>query len=264
MKQIVISGKNAAENIRLSRLATRKSNLVEDKCIWEVLAKTPCSNLLPITTTKGNKLVKDAAFKTAMAVGSTITKRIVTRYADEFGVLCDEDVSAQMIQEIAARYLAWDYYAQLLVCRDPSRQSIDEEVQIETLRRHLKHANVVKLTNGSVTLFDGRLISKPKDTKFDARSVDFQVLHKGIVFNIFAKYSLVSGSGQSHQAIESKNFILEAAKYIRNTHDNAVFVVMLDGAEAERHIAELQAISNSNRIFVGNSEMVINFVNTYL
>lgn len=260
-KKIVVQSKNGSENIRLSRLETRQSNLLEDKQVWQILAENPCSNLLPIYKNNFLKKVKDPAFRTAMAVGSTITQRIITRYADDFNVLKEEDVTREMIKELAAEYLQWPERAQLLVCRDPSRQSIDEEVQIATLKKYLPSAIVEKPTNGDLTLLEGNIVKKPKNEKVDARSIDIVVNLNNVEFNLFAKYSAVSGSGQSHQAQESRNFIKEAIKYVSKHNDGKYFVALMDGAEAESHIPELSEMAKGYpTIFAGNCETVINFI----
>ena len=262
MKQIVTSSKNGAENIRLSRLATRTSNLEEDRQMWKVLSETPCSNLLPIYKNKNGRQVKDTAFRQAMSVGSTITQRIVTRYADEYAVSVDADVTREMIKDVAAGYLGWPEKAQLLVCRDPSRQSIDEDVQKATLEKYLTNATVDKPTNGVLTLVNGEIVKKPKVDKVEARSIDF-IINNGNEFNLFAKYSAVSGSGQQHQAEESRRFIKEAIKYVDKHNDGKYFIALTDGVEGERHLPELNELAKGYpTIFAGNCEDVINFINS--
>jgi len=267
-KQIVVQSKNGAENVRLSRLATRQSNLEEDRQCWTTLSQTPCSRLLPIYKNKylkngDTKKIIDRNYDDAMNVGTTITQRIVTRYADDYCVTADTDVTRDMIQDLAKKYLTWPTEAQLLVCRDPSRQSIDEEVQKVTLEKYLPNATVDKPTNGILTLVNGDIVKKPKKDKVEARSIDFVISpnNSGKEFNVFAKFSLVAGSGQGHQADESRRFLQEATKYTAKHDDERHFIALLDGGEAERHIPELQdLISTHSRIFVGNCEQVIAWI----
>lgn len=269
-KQIVVDSKNGAENIRLSRLATRQSNLEEDREYWTLLSQFPCSRLLPIYKDKylknGNtKKIIDHNYNDAMNVGTTITQRIVTRYADDYCVTADIDVTRDMIQDLAKKYLTWPIEAQLLVCRDPSRQSIDEEVQKITLEKYLPNAAVDKPTNGILTLVNGDIVKKPKKDKVEARSIDFVITPKNSdkEFNVFAKFSLVAGSGQGHQADESRRFLHEAIKYTVKHDDSKHFIALLDGGEAERHIPDLQTlIAGQSRIFAGNCEQVINWVSS--
>jgi hypothetical protein len=262
MKVIKVASKNGADNIRLSRLETRKSNLEEDMAVWTILSKTPCSNLLPIYKDKNGRQVKDSSFRIAMSVGSTIAQRIITRYADDFNVVSETDVTTDMIKEMATEYLAWSKRAQLLVCRDPSRQSIDEEVQKATLEKYLPNATIDKPTNGVLTLVNGDIVKKPKKDKVEARSIDF-VVNNGKEFNVFAKYSAVSGSGQSHQVEESYRFIKEAIKYTDKHNDGKYFIALTDGAEGERHLPEMNELVNGYpNIFAGNCENVIDFINS--
>jgi hypothetical protein len=265
-KVILTPTRNGAENIRLSKLATRQSNLTEDRSAWQTLSVTPCSKLLPIYKDKflrSGRVTKviDHDYDDAMGVGWTITQRIVTRYADDFNVLLEEDVTTLMIKEMATEYLAWPERAQLLVCRDPSRQTMDEEVQKATLEKYLPTATVNKPTNGVLTLVNGDIIKKPKKDNVEARSIDFVVNNNGNEFNVFAKYSAVAGSGQSHQLDESKRFIKEAIKYIDKHNDKKYFIALTDGAEGERHLSELNELANGYpAIFAGNCESVIDFI----
>lgn len=266
MKQIIVESKNGAENIRLSRLSTRQSNLEEDRKCWEVLSKTPCSRLFPkmknkILNNGKTKQIIDRDFDDAMNVGSTITQRIVTRYADDFNVVEEKDVTTEMIKTMALEYLSWPERAQLLVCRDPSRQSIDEEVQKATLEKYLPGASVKKPTNGVLTLVNGDIVNKPKNDKVEARSIDFVITRGQFEFNLFAKYSAVSGSGQSHQIDESRRYIQEAKKYINKHNDGKYFIVLTDGNEGEKHLPEMNELAKDYpNIFAGNCESVINFI----
>ena len=251
-KTIIVHSKNGAENIRLSRLATRESNLSEDKELWKELAATPCSKLLP---------VKDKSLRDAMNVGSTITERIVSKLADHFNITSKEEVTREMIASMAQIYLDANPLLQLWFCRDPSRQSIDEEVQKKTLEKYLTNATVTKPSNGKLTLMEGDIVKKPDDNKVEARSIDFLVEKGPLEFNIFAKYSAVSGSGQTHQAEESRRFVKEAMKYIDKHNDGKYFIVLTDGAEGESHLPEMNELASGyTNIFAGNCESVINFI----
>ena len=262
MKKIVTSSKNGAENIRLSRLETRRSNLKEDRETWEILVETPCSKLLPVyKLNKRGRQVKDTEFNQAMNVGHTISERIVSRMADDYDVASIKQVTKDMIKDMALEYLKWPEKAQLLVCRDPSRQSIDEEVQLATLKKYLTTAAVDKPTNGILTLVDGELVKKPKDTKVEARSVDITVNNNNKDFYIFAKYSASAGSGQQHQVEESIRFAKEAIKYVDKNSDGKYFIILTDGAEGERHLPEInKLVEKYPTIYAGNCENVIDFI----
>jgi hypothetical protein len=260
MKQFIIDSKNGAENVRLSRLKTRESNLDEDKEVWKILSSTPCSKLLPIQVNKKGRLVKDKKYNKAMDVGKTISERIVAKYADQYNVSSIEEVTRDMIQDLATKYISWPIEAQLIVCRDPTRQSIDEEVQKKTLEKYLPTATVNKPTNGELTLSNGNIVDKSKSTA-SARSIDFVVKSNGKEFNVFAKYSKTAGSGQMHQSNESVEFIQEAKKYINKHNDGKYFIVLADGQEAESHINDFNKLASGYpNIFAGNCEDVIDFI----
>jgi glycine cleavage system H lipoate-binding protein len=262
MKKKVTSEKNGAENIRLSRLATRQSNLEEDRKTWEILKETPCSKSLPVyKLNKRGRQIKDSEFNQAMNVGHTISERIVSKMADWYNVTRIDQVTTDMIKDMALEYLSWPEKAQLLVCRDPSRQSIDEEVQLATLEKYLTNATVVKPTNGVLTLVNGELVKKPKNEKVEARSIDITVNKNNKDFYIFAKYSASAGSGQQHQVEESMRFAKEAMKYVDKNNDGKYFIILTDGDEGERHLPEInEQVKKYPNIYAGNCENVIDFI----
>jgi len=252
-KVIVVKNKNGSENIRLSRLETRKSNLAEDKEKWKVLAKNPCSTLLP---------TNDKKLKKFQDMGTTITNRIFSKRADYFNISNINEVTGAMIAQMATLYLESHELLQIEFCRDPSRQSIDEKVQIATLKHYIPNATVKKITNGTILLHEGNFISSKKKNKdVQARSIDITVDRNQKEFYIFAKYAGVAGGGQSHQAGESKRFIKEAMKYIDKNNDGKYFIILMDGEEAERHIPEFNdMIKDYPNMISGNCEDVIDFV----
>jgi hypothetical protein len=78
---------------------------------------------------------------------------------------------------------------------------------------------------------------------------------------VFAKYSAEAGSGQSHQLDESIRFIKEAIKYTNKHNDGKYFIALTDGAEGERHLAEMNELTKDYpNIFAGNCEDVIAFI----
>jgi len=252
-KILVVNSKNGAENIRLSRLATRKSNLIEDKEKWKVLAKNPCSELLPAT---------DEKLKKFEDMGTTISNRIFSKRADYFKIDSINQVTGAMIAQMATLYLESHDLLQIEFCRDPSRQSIDEEVQVATLKHYIPDATVKKITNGTIILHEGDFTSsKKKNKEVQARSIDITVNRNQKEFYIFAKYAGVAGGGQSHQAGESQRFVKEAMKYIDKNNDGKYFIILMDGEEAERHIPEFNdMLKDYPNMISGNCEDVIDFV----
>lgn len=238
-KVIIVESKNGASNIDKSRQATNISNLQEDIDKWKDIAKG----------NQKNKLIP------------TLISRLEKNY-EFFGFDSKSSIAFPDVQKLATAYINADPWLQITFCRDSTRQSVDEEVQTATLRKYLNDS-FENITNGSEVLFNGNIISKKEATllnekQVNARSVDaVGVVGKHNV-KVFQKYSKVAGSGQSHQTLETQNWLEEAAKV---NIPNMVFVAQLDGAEAESHIEDLRSIvKHKENIFVGNSEAIIDWL----
>jgi len=277
-----IESKNGADNIRLSRLAGREENLTADKEAWKVLISKPCSDIHKIYKTKilknnRTKQVVDHTYDEAMEVGTTITKKIVRLWADIYNVVTEDDVTTDMISSLATKLLNADKEFQLQNCREPNKQSLDEDVQKGTLEQYLPGFKVDKLTNGSMTLFEGDIIPKPKYKKANARSIDFNITldPNQAVLNfvnqrlkdfqglVFAKCAVMAGSAQQAQMEEDERFIEEAKKYIDKHNDGKYFFVLIDGKWGESHIPHMNKLAEGYpTIFAGNCENVIDFINS--
>lgn len=238
-KKIVIESKNGADNIDKSRRATNVSNLNEDKVEWQ-------------------KIV-DGDYKNSII--PTLQSRLEKNY-EYYGFSAPEDIDFEAAQILAKKYIDADPWLQINYCRDSTRQSIDEEVQTATLRTFLNDS-FVNITNGEEVPFNGKIVSKKEamglnGKQINARSVDAVGTIKNYKVKIFQKYSKVSGSGQSHQTLETQHWLEEVAKI---QTENTLFVAQLDGGEAESHIYELQQlVKEHSNIFVGNSEQVIDWL----
>jgi hypothetical protein len=132
------------------------------------------------------------------------------------------------------------------------------------LRKNI-NLEVRKPTNGEYTVANGEIQNKKevKDKKF-ARSVD--VLVPDLQAYGFLKYSGPVGSVTSvHQVGESKSFIVETKQYCdKYTEDGKIFFVQVDGGAGEEHLPEMLELigEHSDRIFAGNSEQVIDWLNS--
>jgi hypothetical protein len=260
--------KNGAKNIKESRAATTLSNFEEDKLIWAYIASNPCSSLFPkskktITGRKGSDLVYNT-------VGDKIANHIVRNLSNIYHVNDVEGVSIQMIAEVAQAWIAADIRTSITYCRNASRQSIDERVQLATLKKYTNSLfNWDKPHNGLYTIHDGEIFiadtkqKKKYIKKANARSIDFICDGKGITINVFAKYTKECGSSQDHQLKESKHFIHEAMKFVDSHKNNTHFYVLIDGEWGESHLPELDALCNQYpTINCGNCESLINFINS--
>ena len=194
-----------------------------------------------------------------------------------------EDLKTWMIKDYAKMILSMDPKLQLHFCRDPSRQSFAEIVQISILKGDVSEwlSNVEltglnsnfwevnKLLVGKKIVSDGE-IKYPKKSKISkkqtSRCIDVEVNSEKIIAYGSLKYSEPIGSlTTSLQPGEEKDFIKQCDKYCnnpKNLNDGVIFFVQTDGTAAELAIPELREIvENNERIFVGNSFEVVKWLN---
>jgi hypothetical protein len=240
-KKIIVESKNGADNVDKSRRATNISNLNEDKIQWQ-------------------KIVDG---DTKSKVIPTIKSRIEKNY-EYYGFKSKEDIDFKAVQRWAKKYIEADKDLQIDYCRDSTRQSIDESVQTATLKKYINDS-FENIPNGKEVPFNGKIVSKKEAVglngkQIKARSVDAVGEISNRKVKIFQKYSKVAGSGQSHQTLETQNWLEECTKI---KDKNILFVAQLDGGEAESHIPELRAlVAKQKNMFVGNSEQVIDWLNS--
>jgi len=238
-KVILTPTKNGASNIDKSRQATNLSNLNEDCKDWQKI----------VVGDQKNKIIP------------TIKNRLEKNY-EYYGFNSKDDINFKAVQRLAKAYLEADAWLQINYCRDSTRQSIDEGVQTATLKKYINDS-FENIANGKEVLFNGKIVSKKKATGLNgkqvkARSVDAIGEVNGRKVKLFQKYSKVAGSGQSHQTLETQNWLEECAKIRDNS---IIFVAQLDGGEAESHIPELRkVVEQYDNIFVGNSEQIIDWL----
>lgn len=240
-KQIVVESKNGASNINKSRQATNISNLEEDKIQWKKIANGD----------NKNKMIP------------TLLSRLEKNF-EYYGFPTKDDIKFVDIQKLASVYLNADPWLQINYCRDSTRQSVDEDVQAATLAHYVNNS-FKSIKNGAEVIFNGKIVSKKEALQLnkedlDSRSVDIIGTIDRYQVKVFSKYAKVSGSGQSHQANETKNWLKECTKV---DNKNILFVAQLDGGEAERHIPALkEQFSQYPNIFVGNTEQIIDWLNS--
>jgi hypothetical protein len=240
-KVIIIESKNGADNIDKSRQATNISNLNEDRKDWQKI----------VNGDQKNKVVP------------TIKSRLEKNY-EYYGFGSKDQIDFAAVQRLAQAYLNADPWLQINYCRDSTRQSIDEGVQTATLKKYINDS-FENIANGTQVPFNGKLVSKKQATglngkQIKSRSVDAVGHVNGRDIKLFQKYSKVSGSGQSHQTLETQNWLEECAKI---QDKSIIFIAQLDGGEAESHIPELKKlVDSSDNIFVGNSEQIIDWLNS--
>ncbi len=239
-KQILTPSKNGADNIDKSRQATNLDNLREDIKDWQRIVNGDNNNTMI----------------------STLRSRLERNYKYH-GFDKKESINFSAIQKLAQCYLTADPWLQINFCRNSTRQSIDESVQTATLAKYINDS-FVNIVNGREVPFNGKLVSKKEAVGLNgkqvkARSVDAIGSVNGVDVKIFQKYSREAGSGQTHQTVETQNWLEEVSKIKNNT---IRFIAQLDGPEAESHISELRAqVKEYDNIYVGNTEQIIGWLN---
>lgn len=277
-KQIIVDGMNGAHNIRVSRQATNESNWSEDRAVWNRISQISTDNpgIRKIVNKKGEVKFKFLELTGHTKAGkpkyknnseiadvmTTLAKKIANNNALEYEIAYEDEVEFWMVLDLLEWLLDAPKKCQKFFCRNASRQSVDEHVQIETLRQYT-NIEVQKPTNGEYTVANGEIqnIKDVKDKKF-ARSVD--VFIPSLSAYGFLKYSGPVGSVTSvHQVGESKSFIEECKQYCDKYQDGNIFFVQVDGGAGEDHLPEMSSLigEHSDRIFAGNTEQVVDWLN---
>tara|TARA_B110000503_G_scaffold56188_1_gene90090 strand:+ start:243 stop:1091 length:849 start_codon:yes stop_codon:yes gene_type:complete len=277
-KKVIVEGKNGTHNIRISRQATNESNWSEDLEVWNRISQisTNDPNVEKVVNKKGEVKFKfleltgytkagKPKYKNNSEIADVITtlaKKIANNNALEYDITYEDEVEFSMVLDLLGWLLEAPKKCQKFFCRNASRQSVDEDVQIQTVRDYTG-LEVQKPTNGEYTVANGEIQNKKDVTeqKF-ARSVDAFI--PSLSAYGFLKYSGPVGSVTSvHQVGESKSFIEECKQYCDKYQDGKIFFVQVDGGAGEDHLPEmLQMIrEHSDRIFAGNSEQVIDWLN---
>ena len=279
MKKVKVKGKNGAHNIRISRQATNESNWSEDLAIWKRISQisTEDSNVVKVVNDKGEvtfKYIELLGYTKAgkpktknnseiSDVMTTLAKKIANNNTFEYDITYENEVEFWMILDFLEWLLNANKKCQKFFCRNASRQSVDEDVQLETVRQYT-NLHIEKPTNGQYTVANGEIQHKKeiKNKKF-ARSVDAYI--PTLSAYGFLKYSGPVGSVTSvHQFNESISFIEETKKYCDKYQDDKIFYVQVDGGAGEEHLPEMLKMigKQSNRIFAGNTEQVIDWLNS--
>lgn len=280
-KKIVLEGKNGTHCIRISRQATNESNWDEDFKVWNKIKKLSVDdpNIQKVVNKKGEikfKVLELTGYTKAgkpkyknrsdlTDVLTTLAKKIANNNALEYNITYEDEVEFWMVLDLLEWLLDAPKKCQKFFCRNASRQSVDEDVQIDLLRKYTQ-IEIQKPTNGEYTVANSEIQNK-KDIKKEerkfSRSVDAFV--PSLSAYGFLKYSGPVGSVTSvHQVGESKSFIEECIKYCDKYNDEKIFFVQVDGGAGEEHLPEMTRLIGkySNRIFAGNSEQVIDWLNS--
>ena len=273
---IIIESMSGEKEIMRNRFLQREGNRITDLEAFRTLVSQPMSshhkNQPVVKDPKGSRrLLKDPTFDFVVDRGNKVVAticRLLSGYSGFEGVEYDDptSVTLDMISAVAKEVVDGNLLIQLMMCREPNRQTSDEIIQFEIRKKYLEVQGwtVNNLTPGYKTLGNGDWIFNDAATvargeEVKARSIDFEMSKGSIIINDFSKFALVAGGGQGHQMKESKYFLAEVRKYIDKHDDNVYFADTLDGAYAEKFIEEHRALLKGyeRRVFVGNTEQVI-------
>ena len=250
-KQIIIEGTNGKINIEASRRATNESNLKEDIIKWQEIVSFKEED------------IKDKEIKSVI---KSIRNRLKANY-ELHGIEDKDNIPYKDVQKLALDYLKSPKSIQISLCRNSTRQAIDELVQFETLKKYIKNYEIVNLPSGKYTLRNGDIKSDTSNAG-EARSIDVSIrsLNYEVIAWGFLKYSKVGGSIQTQQATEAFMFLEQAKLYCNKHKDNNIFFIQIDGDSGEEHIPRLNenVESHKNRIIIGNTRRIINYFNDNL
>lgn len=273
-KEITIQSPSAKHNIQLNRPNIRLYNLLNpqgDLAAWQILRETPMNKYnKPKTFNKKGRLVEDKNKKWIWERGDVLAKHIVSRCRclDGYTSATDEsNVAPEMIARMAKKLCESPIEVQLQFTKDPSRQGLDEQIQYATIKAYLPNCKVEKIKNGKLTLNDGIWIhddaaSVANMEEARARSIDIVITMGDKKIYCFAKYADIVGGSQMSNVKESKNFNIEAKKYVDKNKDECMFATLLDGTFAESKITEYQQYIKGyeDRIQIGTTESIINWI----
>lgn len=253
----IIESKKCTENILSSRRATNENNLKEDIEKWNKIILFKNENwLYEIEDRKERNDIKN--------VIKTVRSRIKSNY-EFLGLDNGDEIHFDEVKKQITDYLNSPKSVQISLCRNSTRQTIDELIQIETLKKYIKKEfDIINLTNGLYSLRDGDI--KDDTSKVgEARSIDVKIQSDNFQYNAwgFLKVSMAGGSVGELQANEASLFLDQAKLYCDKHKDNTIFFVQMDGT-GEKHIPMLREkfkIYKNYNIVIGNTEYIIDFFN---
>lgn len=280
-----ITSLNGAANIDLTRQKTNMSNLDDGKRCWNDIINMKQSRFPKYTDVifseekrklgklgKDGKLTEDEIIAEKnywdylrKQIKETIPSRIEKNFI-HYGLVDPSKISWKEIKQMAEHYRNAHEWLQINFCIDSTRQSVEEKVQREMLNQYVK-TNTFSKENKGLYVYEGNFYNSKNDLKkvmgenIDRKDIDTCGVLKGREIKIFQKYAKVGGGHQDNVYIEALHFIRDSQEYVNKHKDKYIFVAQLDGEYIESRIKELRvAITDKNRVFVGNSEQVINWL----
>ncbi|NCG01407.1 MAG: hypothetical protein GWP25_06400 [Euryarchaeota archaeon] len=260
--------KSGATNIDKSRQETNGSNLDEGIRCWEKIltideGKFPVPGQVDFT---GHPEEREFLEYVKQQVSKTIPSRIEKNFI-HYGLSSPTEISWKEIKKMAKLYLSADPWLQITFCKDSTRQGVDEKVQREMLQQRVSRGVFVKERQG-IYVYQGDIYNSKRElqTATSSANIDRKDIDTSGVINkksikIFQKYAKVGGGHQDNVFTETLHFVKDSEQYVHKHKDDIVFVAQIDGAWLEEQIPRLIDEINSERVFVGNSEQVIDWLN---
>ena len=105
------------------------------------------------------------------------------------------------------------------------------------------------------------LIAACGSDNIDRKDIDTAGEICGLHVKIFQKYAKIGGGHQDNVKTEALHFVQDCEEYTQQHDDDFYFVAQLDGEWLEQQIPNLREETESHRVFIGNSEEVIAWLN---
>ena len=274
---INIGNANGAVNIDNSRQETNHSNLEEARRCWSEIAtidEERFPNYEDVIFTREKRQTNSPVEKEyydylRKQIRETIPSRIKKNYI-HYGLDDPSQISWAEIKRMAAYYLQAEEWLQINFCKDSTRQGVDERVQRAMLNQSVPAGNFEKEARG-VYVYEGdlyyskrALIEACGSDNIDRKDIDTAGEIGGRRVKIFQKYAKIGGGHQDNVRTEALHFVQDCEAYTQQHDDNFYFVAQLDGEWLEQQSSDLRNETDSERVFIGNSEEVIAWLNNLL
>lgn len=271
---INIENANGAVNIDNSRQETNSSNLEEGRRCWRAIAaidEERFPNYEDVIFTREKRRANSPDEKEyydylRKQIRKTIPSRIEKNYI-HYGLDDPSEISWTEIKRMAAYYLEAEEWLQINFCKDSTRQGVDERVQRAMLNQYVPTGNFEKedkevyVYEGNLYYSKSALIAACGSSNIDRKDIDTAGEISGRRVKIFQKYAKVGGGHQDNVKQEALHFVRDCEEYTQQHADNFYFVAQLDGEWLEQQISGLRGETESDRVFIGNSEEVIAWLN---
>jgi len=227
-------------------------------------------------TCKLEKFADLDVFSEKITLEEEMSRAIVTHYneikanPEAFGLNYFDTIKFSDVQKLCRSYLKADTIIQMKGASSPSKQNLDEKVQISSLNTLENIVDEFKKPKPEFYIKQGKRLNRAQvldiegKKSTDTRSVDGvgEIKSKsGKIYKVytFNKYAKVTGGHQGAQGNEGANWIINADEYIiKNPDELSLLVCVFDGEFAESEIPSLKKlIKNPKRNLIGSSNQIL-------